>query len=81
MHGETKNNKTGCKNTVKIFSVDISMEFRVSKSGIMKIKKGKCGYCERTELGNNKEITKIDKAQGQNFSKVLHADLVKHLTN
>ena len=64
-------------NTVKIFSLDIGMEFGIDKCGILVMKRGRYKKNERIKLRNDLEIKEINVDNGYKYLGILEADGIK----
>ena len=64
-------------NTVRIFSEDIKMEFRLSKCGILIMKRGKVVKSEGIRMPDGKMMENIEEGE-YIYLGILEADGVKH---
>ena len=77
LYGKNENQLNTLVNTVRIFSNDISMEFGISKCGILIMKKGKYKNSDGIKLPDQQQIQEVDVTKGYKYLGVLEAYGIK----
>ena len=63
---------------IKIYSLDIGMEFGIEKCNMLVMKNGKRQITERIELPNQEKIRTLREKETYKYSRILEADTIKH---
>ena len=78
LYGNSKKEAERHKNTVRIFSKDIAMEFGISKCSPVPMKEGKLVSVGGMELSSGEVIPELESDKGYKYLRTLRADDIKH---